>query len=557
MKPILECVPNFSEGARPAVIKSITDAIASTTGIKVLNVEPGAGANRTVITFAGEPQAVIEAAFRGIQQAQKVIDMRLHHGEHPRMGATDVCPLIPISGITVEEAIELAEQLAKRVGEELDIPVYLYGYAARSPQRKVLSNIRSGEYEGFKQKILLPEWKPDFGPQKYNGTAGQTVIGVRDFLIAYNVNLNTQSVRRANSVAFDVREAGRVKTNKGETVRDEKGNAVRIPGTLKHVQAIGWYIQEFGFAQVSMNLTQINETPLHRAFEEVEKSTQKRGLRITGSEIVGLVPLQSMLEAGRYFLKRQGRSTGIPEKDILNIAIRTLGLNELYPFKPEEKIIEYALREEKPLMGNLSVQAFCDEVASESPAPGGGSVAALLGALGASLGGMVANLSANKRGWDEQVPWFSDHAERLQQKRQEMLGLIDSDAHAFNLVMEAYRLTASTKEEHTYKDAAIEESLKNAALSPLQIMKTAVSCYPDLKAMAFKGNPNSITDAAVGAMALHAGVQGAAFNVQVNLKDIQDAAWKAQIRKEAEELWDISTLSVNEIYNYVEKEIQM
>lgn len=553
MKPILECVPNFSEGADQVKIRSIVDAIASASGLKVLNVEPGAGANRTVVTFAGEPRAVIEGAFRGIAQAARVIDMRKHKGEHPRMGATDVCPLIPISGVSREEAVALALELAERVGDELGIPVYLYEHAARSPQRRSLADIRAGEYEGFRQKILQPEWTPDFGPQAFNETAGQTVIGVREFLIAYNVNLNTRSVRRANAIAFDVREAGRVKTQGGEPMKDESGQPVRVPGSLKHVRAIGWYLEEFGFAQVSMNLTNITETPLHRAFEEVEKSAFKRGLRVTGSELVGLVPLQSLLDAGKYFLRRQGRSTGVPDHELIQTAVRTLGLNELYPFKPEEKIIEYAIAEAEKRLTDKSVEGFIEEVAAESPAPGGGSVAALMGALGAALGAMVANLSANKRGWDERVPYFSELAERMLARANRLTRMIDLDARSFDAVLEAYRLPAETVEEKESKDRAIQHALQQAAESPLNIMRAAVETYADLHEVAKEGNPSSITDAGVGALTLHAAVQGAAMNVEVNLADISDEAWKAAVVAEIDRLLDESALKSNLIVNHVDQ----
>jgi glutamate formiminotransferase/formiminotetrahydrofolate cyclodeaminase len=480
--------------------------------------------------------------------------MRLHRGEHPRMGATDVCPLVPIRGISLEAAIELALELASRVGQELHIPVYLYEHAARNPQRRSLADIRAGEYEGFRQKILLPEWKPDFGPQEFNEQAGQTVIGVRDFLIAYNVNLNTRSVRRANAVAFDVREAGRVKTLNGETVRDSEGRPVRIPGTLKHVRAIGWYLEDLGLAQVSLNLTNIQETPLHRAFEEVEKSAIKRGLRVTGSELVGLVPLQALLEAGKYFLRRQGRSVGVPEAELVQVAVRTLGLNELYPFKPQEKIIEYALEgaEDEKLLINRSVRSLVETVASESPAPGGGSVAALIGSLGAALGCMVANLSANKRGWDERVPYFSERAERLWARANRLLSYFDRDARSFDQVLEAYRLPDDTESAREQQQQAIQQALKKAIESPIDILRECVAAYADLKELAETGNPNSITDAGVGALALHAGAQGAAYNVEVNLADLTDDTLKALLKAEVEELLDESTLRCNEICNLVD-----
>ncbi|MFM7216764.1 MAG: glutamate formimidoyltransferase, partial [Bacteroidota bacterium] len=440
MRQLIECVPNFSEGNDEQTIRSITDAMAAVEGVQLLNVDPGKATNRTVVTLVGEPAQVIEAAFRGIRKASETIDMRKHKGEHPRMGATDVCPLIPISGITMEETAEWSRKLARRVGEELKIPVYLYEAAQSDPARKNLAVIRAGEYEGFFQKIKLPEWKPDFGPSEFSAQSGATVIGARDFLVAYNVNLNTTSVRRANSVAFDVRENGR-------KVKNAKGEEVVQPGTCKSVNAIGWFIEEYGIAQVSMNLTDIHTTPVHIAFDECLKSAHNRGMRVTGSELVGLIPLRSMLDAGKYFLEKQQRSTGVSEQELIRIAIRSMGLDELGPFNPEERIIEYRLQKDAGRLISMTLTRFADETASESPAPGGGSIAAYVGALGASLGTMVANLSSHKKGWDERWKEFSDWAEKGQRIKNQLLSMVDEDTDAFNRIMGAFALPKGTDQE--------------------------------------------------------------------------------------------------------------
>lgn len=544
MDPIVECVPNFSEGRDSKVIQLIADAIASIEGVKLLNVDPGKSTNRTVYTFVGKPDVVAEAAFQGIKVAQELIDMRKHKGEHPRMGATDVCPFVPIANISIEECIKYAHFLASRVGNELLIPVYLYGYAATTPDRKTLSHIRSGEYEGFSQKIYLPEWKPDYGPQEFNPLSGQTVIGVRDILIAYNVNLNTTSVKRANSVAFDVREAGRVLTDeKGKTLKDENGTPLRKPGKLKNVQGIGWFIEEFGFAQVSMNITNSRETPLHIVFDEVEKSAFQRGIRVTGSEIVGLVPKGSLVEAGKFFLRKQNRSVGLNEDELIKIAIKTMGLSELYTFDPDQKVIEFVMNggESKNLV-DLSVCKFTHEVASESPAPGGGSVAALCGALGTSLGAMVANLSANKKGWEDQISTFGEIAEQLQAFNQLFLKLVDDDTAAFNEVMSAYRLPRTTPDEVALADHTIEQANKKAASTPLTVMQNAIKIYDSLERLTEIGNPNSITDIGVGALCINTAIQGAGLNVLVNLGSIKDESFKYEM-KVAVELLSFQSLS--------------
>src|SRR5437867_3065695 len=458
MQKLIECVPKFSEGRDLNVIRQITDAIESVDGVSLLDVDPGASTNRTVVTFVGSPDATVEAAFHGIQKAAELIDMRKHKGAHPRMGATDVCPFIPVSNVSWEEAIACAKQLGKRVGEELNIPVYLYEKAAKDKSRANLSVIREVEYEGFFEKIRQREWKPDFGPAVLNEKSGATVIGARDFLVAYNVNLNTKAVRRANSVAFDVREQGRIKTEdgtpSGKPVLDVKGRPAHIPGILKHVKAIGWYVEEYGIAQVSMNLTNIEETPLHAAFDACAEAAGKRGLRATGSEIVGMVPKKCLVDAGRYFLRKQKWSEGASEEELIDIAIRSMGLSELKPFDPKEKVIELKIESPsrtgtKKSLVKMNLREFCNETLSDSPAPGGGSVAALMGALGASLGGMVANLSAGKRGWDDKLQYFSDWAVKAQQLKDELLGLVDEDTAAFNRVMDAFALPKQSAEEKT------------------------------------------------------------------------------------------------------------
>src|SRR3989475_3331840 len=500
MQKLIECVPNFSEGRDPDIIRQITDAIASADGVSLLDVDPGATTNRTVVTFVGSPDAVVEGAFRGIQKAAELIDMRKHKGAHPRMGATDVCPFIPVSNVSWEEAIACAQQLGKRVGEELKIPVYLYEKAAKDKSRSNLAVIRVGEYEAFAEKIKQPDWKPDFGPAKLNERAGATAIGAREFLVAYNVNLNTKSVRRANSVAFDVREQGRFKTEdgtpSGKKVLDAKGKPVRIPGMLKYVKAIGWFVKEYGIAQVSMNLTNIEQTPLHVAFDACVESAIKRGLRVTGSEIVGMVPKRSLIDAGRYFLRKQRWSEGVSEEELIDIAVRSMGLSELKPFDPKEKVIELKIEsaELKPSLAKMNVREFCNETLSDSPAPGGGSVAALMGALGASLGGMVANLSAGKRGWDDKLEYFSNWAVKAQQLKDELLSLVDEDTTAFNKVIEAFGLPKESAEEKAARAAAVENATKYAAEVPLKVMETAAKSYELLLEMANNGNPASLSD---------------------------------------------------------------
>ena len=527
MEPIIECVPNFSEGRRPEVIKQITDVIETVAGVRLLNVDPGKATNRTVVTFVGSPAAVIEAAFQAIRVAGEVIDMRQHKGEHPRMGATDVCPLIPIAGITMEETAVWAQRLAERVGKELHLPVYLYEAAQPNKTRSNLSVIRAGEYEGFFKKITQPEWKPDFGPAEFDARRGASVIGARDFLVAYNVNLNTTSTRRANSIAFDVREAGRVLREgdpiTGKIVTGADGKPVNIPGTLKAVKAIGWYIEEYGVAQISMNLTNLGVTPVHKAFDEVCRAASERGIRVTGSELVGLIPLQALLDAGHYFLGKQQRSVGVSEKELIRIAILSMGLDELGPFVPEERIIEYLLRnpaDEK--LVRMSLADFADETASESPAPGGGSIAAYVGALGAALGGMVANLSAHKKGWDSRWMEFSDWAAQGQRRKDELLRLVDADTRAFNALMSAFGLPKGNEEEKKMRHQAIQAATKTAIEVPFHVMETAYATLELIKAMASVGNPNSVSDAGVGALCIRAAVHGAFLNVRINASGYED-----------------------------------
>ena len=557
MQKLIECVPNFSEGRDQNVIREITDAIKSADGVSLLDVDPGASTNRTVVTFVGSPDAAVEAAFRGITKAVELIDMRKHKGAHPRMGATDVCPFIPVSNVNWDEAIDCANRLAKRVGDELKIPVYLYEKAAKNKSRSNLSVIRVGEYEGFFEKIRQPEWKPDFGPAVFNEKSGATVIGVRDFLVAYNANLNTKSVRRANSVAFDVREQGRVQTEDGmpagKPVLDPNGEPIRVPGMLRHVKAIGWFVKEYGIAQVSMNLTNIEETPLHAAFDACCESAAKRGLRVTGSEIVGMVPKKSLVDAGRYFLRKQKWSEGVSDEELIHIAIRSMGLSELRPFDPKEKVIEFKIEsaEPKSSLAKMNLREFCNETLSDSPAPGGGSVAALMGALGASLGGMVANLSAGKRGWDDKLEYFSNWAVKAQQLKDELLSLVDEDTAAFNKVMDAFALSKESAEEKASRSAAIEQATKYAAEVPLKVMETASKSYELLAEMAEKGNPASVSDVGVGALATRACIEGAALNVRINLTQLKDEKFKGALAQRMQNISADSDAQFEKIHETV------
>lgn len=548
MQPIIECVPNFSEGNDMNIIKQITDQVETVEGVRLLNVDPGKATNRTVVTFVGHPAAVIKAAFLAIKKAGELIDMSKHKGEHPRMGATDVCPLIPISGISMEETAIYAQQLAKKVGTELQLPVYLYEAAQPDTKRNNLSVIRAGEYEGFFKKIMQPEWKPDFGPAVYDAKRGATVIGARDFLVAYNINLNTTSTRRANAIAFDVREAGR-------TVM-ENGVKINQPGTLKSVKAIGWYIEEYGIAQISMNLTNINVTPVHIAFDEVCAKAGARGIRVTGSELVGLVPLHAMLDAARYFLRKQNRSTGIPEKDLIKIAVKSMGLDELSPFKPEERIIEYLLQnKDDSKLVSMTVSDFADETARESPAPGGGSISAYVGSLGASLATMVANLSSHKKGWDERCEEFSNWADKGEKYKSELLKQVDADTKAFNQIMAAMSLSKSTDEEKATRAKAIQEATKNAIEVPFKVMEAAYNCMMVIKAMAETGNPNSVSDAGVGALCARTAVMGAFMNVRINASGYDDKNFVSNILTRGREIENKAIALETEIIKIVNGKI--
>ncbi|MEX0981153.1 MAG: glutamate formimidoyltransferase [Bacteroidales bacterium] len=527
MNQIIECVPNFSEGRDMGTIKQITNEIESTDGVKLLDVDPGKATNRTVVTFVGAPADVIEAAFRAVKKASEMIDMTKHSGEHPRFGATDVCPLIPVTGINMEETVEWAHKLAKRIGDELNFPVYCYENAAQQEERRNLATVRSGEYEGLKEKLSDPRWKPDFGPAKFVPRTGAIAVGARDFLVAYNINLNTTSTRRANAIAFDVRERGRVKREgnplTGNVVKDQHGDPVMIPGSLKAVKAIGWFIEEYGVAQISMNLTNISITSIHEAFDEVCRRAEVRGIRVTGSEIVGLVPLKAMLDAGRYFLKKQNRSLGVSDAGLIKIAVKSMGLDELGPFNPSEKIIEYKMHAGEPSkLADRTVKEFMEETASESVAPGGGSVSAFMGSVGVALGTMVANISSHKRGWDERWEFFSGWAEKGKTVQERLLELVDEDTDAFNRIMEAFGLPKSTAEEKEIRSRLIAEATIGAIEVPLEVMNTAFRGYEIAEAMIKNGNPNSITDAGVGVLAIHAAIEGAWLNMLVNAAEIKE-----------------------------------
>jgi glutamate formiminotransferase / formiminotetrahydrofolate cyclodeaminase len=535
MNKILECVPNFSEGINEAILHQIAEAIRSVEGVELLDVDPGKATNRTVMTFVGSPEAVVEAAFQAIAKATELIDMRNHKGEHPRFGATDVCPLVPVSGISMEEAAEWARMLGKRVAEELKFPVFLYESAASAPHRRNLANVRAGEYEGLDAKFRDPAWQPDFGPAQLIPKTGTIAIGARDFLIAVNFNLNTTSVRRANAVSFDVREAGRLVKQKDPVTGLE--TEVRVPGTLKAAKAIGWFIEEYGIAQVSMNLTDIGTTSLHQAFDAVSLSAFHRGMRVSGTEIVGMVPLRVLTEAGKFFLRKQERSTGVDDAELIKIAIKSMGLDDLQPFDPKQKVIEYKMARQSsaPLIG-MKLDQFSAQVASESPAPGGGSVAAYVASLGISLATMVANLSSHKRGWDEKWAYFSDWAEKGESLRKRLNQAVDADTEAFNKVMEAFGLPKATPEEKSIRTLAIQTAQKGAVDVPLEVMKMASEGLPLAEIMVEEGNPNSISDAAVGAASLLTGIYGAYLNVRINLSGITDSDWVAGIRTEADRI---------------------
>ena len=563
-KRIVECVPNFSEGRDKEVIRQIVEAIETAADVKVLDVDPGEATNRTVVTFVGSPEAVVKAAFAGVKRAAERIDMRHHKGAHPRMGATDVLPLIPIAGITLEECAELSRQLARRIADELRIPTYCYEAAALRPERKNLAVCRAGEYEALPEKLSREETAPDFGARTYDeevARTGATTVGARDFLIAVNFNLNTTSTRRANAIAFDVREKGRpVREGNpitGKVVKDAAGNPVMRPGTLKATKAIGWFIEEYGIAQVSMNITDISVTPLHVAFDEVCRKADARGVRVTGTEIVGLVPKRALVEAGKYFLRKQHRSVGIAEEEIVRLAVKSMGLDDLKPFKPEEKVIEYLLEAEdrKKRLVDLTCKGFAEETASESPAPGGGSIAAYMGALGAALGTMVANLSAHKPGWDDRWEEFSDWAERGQTLMQELLHLVDEDTAAFNRIMAVFAMPKSTDEERAARSAALQEATLYATEVPLRTMRTAMEVFPIVRAMAAEGNPNSVSDAGVGSLAARSAVYGARLNVRINAAGLKDRTKAEALVGEADELAARASELEAEVLELVEQKI--
>ncbi len=563
MKQIIECVPNFSEGNDLHIIDKITEQIKSVEGVKLIDVDPGKATNRTVVTFVGTPDEVCEAAFLAVKKAAGLIDMRKHKGEHPRFGATDVCPLVPVANISMEETIEYAHKLAKRIGEELNIPVYCYEFAAQEKKRRNLANCRSGEYEGLPEKLKSADWGPDFGPKDFNESvarSGATAVSARNFLIAYNVNLNTTSTRWANAIAFDIREKGRVKreggTLTGKIIKDDKGNPVYEPGILKCVKGIGWYIEEYGISQLSFNLTDITVTSMHEVFEAACKRAGARGLRVTGSELVGVIPLQAMLDAGKYFLKKQKRSTGISDDEIIKIAIKSLGLNELGTFDPKKKIIEYLLEDEKEVkLTNLSLKQFSEETASESPAPGGGSISAYMGTLGIALGTMVANLSSHKRGWDNRWEEFSEWAGKGKIYHDQLLKMVDEDTKAFNAIMDAFGLPKKTKEDIKIRNQAIAHATQYAIEVPLKVMQLCYESMQVMKAMAEFGNPNSVSDAGVGTLAARSAVLGAYLNVKINASGFSDKKYVDKVLRDGEQI-KLKTMDLeNEILEIVESKI--
>ncbi len=564
MKQLIECVPNISEGRDANIIKQVTDVVETVEGVRLIDVDPGKATNRTVITIVGSPEEVCEAAFRLVKRAAELIDMSKHHGEHPRFGATDVCPLVPVANITMDEVVVFARKLGKRIGEELGIPVYNYEFAASKPERKNLANCRAGEYEGLKEKLSNPAWKPDFGASEFNdhvAKTGATAVGARNFLVAYNFNLNTTSTRRANAIAYDVREKGREKREgdpiNGKIVKDEKGNTVYVPGTLKSTKAIGWFIEEYGVAQISMNLTDITVTSVHEAFDEVCRAAEKRGVRVTGSELVGVIPLKALLDAGKHYLRKQQRSIGIPDREIIRMAVKSLGLDELAPFDPDKKIIEYILenKKEKKLV-DLTVTGFVNETASESPAPGGGSISAAMGAMGAALGTMVANLSSHKRGWDDRWEEFSDWAVKGKYYQEELLKMVDEDTRAFNKIMDAFSLPKKSEDEKSARNKAIQDATKYAIEVPFKVMTLCYESMEVMKAMAETGNPNSVSDAGVGAIAALAGVKGAFLNVKINAGGLEDKQFVQDIIAKGKTLQEQAVKMQKVILEIVDQKIQ-
>ena len=562
MKKLIECVPNISEGRDMAVINSISDVVEKIDDVRLLNVDPGKATNRTVITFIGEPEAILEAAFELIKKSKELIDMSNHLGEHPRMGAVDVCPLIPISNISMEETVFYAHKLAKRVGVELGIPVYCYENAAKKKDRVNLADCRSGEYEGLEKKISSKNWKPDYGPNKFNTSvkkSGATAIAARDFLIAYNINLNTTSTRRANAIAFDLREAGRIKREggklNGKILKDKKGNVLRQPGYFKNLKGIGWYIQEYGIAQISYNLTNINTTPLHEVFDKTCERAEVRGLRVTGSELIGLVPKKVLIDAGKYFLVKQKRSLAIPEKDIIHIAVKSLGLDELSKFNPNERIIEYLIEANNNPLAKMTIEDFANETSSESPAPGGGSIAAYCGVLGSALATMVANLSAHKRGWDERWEFFSKWGEKGIMYQNKLLELVDKDTHAFNQIMNAYALPKDNNNQIALRNKEIQNATKNAINVPFEIMKTSFESIEVIMMMAEEGNPNSISDAGVAMYCARAAIMGAFLNVKINCKDLDDKKYVKKILSSCKKLIDQTDVLEKNVIDIVNKKL--
>ena len=563
MKKLIECVPNFSEGRDMNVINQITAEIEKVEGVKLVDVDPGQATNRTVVTMVGTPDEVLEAAFQAVKKAQELIDMRKHHGAHPRFGATDVCPLVPVANISMEETVALAHQLAERLGSELDIPIFCYENAARTEVRRNLANCRAGEYEALAERIITEEWKPDFGSNQWNektAKSGATAVSARNFLVAINYNLNTTSTRRANAIAFDVRERGRTKREgdslSGKIIKDENGKPVMIPGSLKHTKAIGWFIDEYGVAQISMNMTNIEETPIHKAFDEVSERARIRGLRVTGSELVGVVPLKAMLDAGKHYLRMQQRSTGVSDAELIKIAVKSLGLDDLYPFEPQKKIIEYILEDNsvKKLI-DMKLTEFVHETASESPAPGGGSISAYMGSMGAALGTMVANLSSHKRGWDERWEEFSDWAEKGKFYHDALLRMVDEDTNAFNKIMDAFGLPKKSDEEKIARKQAIQEATKYATEVPFKVMELCLESMEVAAAMADFGNPNSVTDAGVGALAARAGVQGAFLNVKINASGLEDKTFAADIIAKGKAVEDKAIALEQNILKVVESKL--
>ena len=562
MNKLIECVPNISEGRNINIINSITEVIEKCDGVRLLNVDPGKATNRTVITFIGEPELVLEAAYQLISKSKELIDMSSHKGEHPRMGAVDVCPLVPISNITMEETVVYAHRLSERVGKELGIPVYCYERAAKKKERINLAACRSGEYEGLQKKISSKNWKPDYGPSDFNSSvekSGATAIAARDFLIAYNVNINTTSTRRANSIAFDLREAGRIKREggrlNGKILKDKKGNVIREPGYFKNLKGIGWYIEEYGIAQISYNLTNINTTPLHEVFDKTCERAQIRGLRVTGSELIGLVPKKVLIDAGQYFLIKQKRSLAIPEKDIIHIAIKSLGLDELSKFNPNERIIEYLIQSNDNPLAKMTIQDFANETSSESPAPGGGSIAAYCGVLGSALATMVANLSAHKRGWDDRWEFFSKWGEKGIYCQNQLLELVDKDTHAFNEIMKAFSLPKENDKQLAIRNKEIQKATKNAINVPFEIMKTSFDSIEVIMKMAEEGNPNSISDAGVAMHCARAAIMGAFLNVKINCKDLADKKYVQKILKSSNDIIDKTDVLEHKILKIVEDKL--